>query len=55
VLVVFDFVVEIAHAAVTLAAHETRARIGAPPEQPVEIGELARDRSGRANPHAAGA
>ena len=38
--VIFDFVIEIELAAVTLAAREPAARIGAPAEQPVEIGEL---------------
>ena len=37
--VIFDFVIEIERAAITLARREARARIGATPEQAVEIGE----------------
>ena len=37
---ILDFVIEIELPAVTLAAREPAARFGAPPEQPVEIGEL---------------
>jgi hypothetical protein len=37
--VIFDFMIEIETSAISLASHETPTRIGATPEQAVEIGE----------------
>ena len=37
--VIFDFMIEIEASAISLAPHETAARVGTPPEQAVEIGE----------------
>ena len=44
---IFDFVVEIAHPPVTLAAHKTRAWIGAAPQQSIEIREHLRTEAPR--------